>query len=627
MSDPWTSKVCDLCGSIFSSTENLKCLVSQSSDPNRLLIPREIRQFSRSGENGCKLCKKIWQAMQKLGAVSPMANFHFNLAFWAFEPRSANERYRHFWTGIEQISNFAQAGGRSLEIGHFEVYASSDDPASTFIDAIPPDFEVGSTQSSRAANEWLQDCVANHEKCPSSASSPLPTRVLDVCPNYGLEKLRLYASNGAKDQYAALSYCWGGPQPIVTTLASLESHQKSLVFEELPRTIRDAIIVTRELGIRYLWIDALCIIQDSLEDKGRELDKMGGIYKNAFLTISASSAASCKDGFLQTRIPDHPPERFLLPFRCPDETMGSVIIQSEVDEGIRTLPAIDKRGWTFQERSLSPRLLIYGEQGLSFECQTEEKTNGGRAVKWKPWDDWRANNPIFTKPDTSNEGEIEKLQRAWCFMVENYASRSLTFPEDKLTAISGVAGEFKRFFRGDEYMAGLWKGWILEGLGWFVNTLGDGRIYPRPKEYRAPSWSWASVDGNVIYAFKYDMGPSSFAEGLKFVSCKVEPAPLNRVSGGELVLEGRLRPALWDVKSLNLTKIDGESADCYTPLDAIENVTCDKPLDVWCLQVRRNQGMILRKIEEGVYQRKGWFRTKNDGSWFEHCETVILKIL
>ncbi|CAG8950288.1 hypothetical protein HYFRA_00006780 [Hymenoscyphus fraxineus] len=546
--------------------------------------------------------------MQKLGAVSPMANFHFNLAFWAFEPRSANNRSRYFWTAIEQIFIFAQAGGRSLEIGHFGVYASSDNPASTFIDAIPPDFEVGSAQSFRVANEWLHDCVANHEKCPSSASGPLPTRVLDVCPNYGLEKLRLHASHEEKDQYAALSYCWGGPQPIVTTLESLESHQ-------------------RELGIRYLWIDALCIIQDSLEDKGRELDKMGAIYKNALLTISASSAASCKDGFLQTRIPNHTPERFLLPFRCPDETMGSVIIQSEIDEGSRTLPAIDKRGWTFQERSLSPRLLIYGEQGLSFDCQAGEKRNGGRAVKWKPWDDWRANNPIFTK----HEGDIEKLQRAWCFMVENYASRSLTFPEDKLTAISGVVGEFKRFFRGDEYLAGLWKVWILEfqypGLVWFVNTLEDGRLYPRPKEYRAPSWSWAIVDGDVIYASKYDMGSSSFAEGLMFVSCKVEPAPLNRVSGGDLVLEGRLQPALWDVKNLDLTKGDGESADCYTLLDAIESVTGDNLLDVWCLQVRTNQGIILRKIGEGMYQRKGWFRTKNDGNWFEDRETVKLKIL
>lgn len=450
--------------------------------------------------------------------------------------------------------------------------------------------------------------------------------MLDVCPDSGLDKLRLYASKGEKDRYAALSYCWGGPQPIVTTLASVEPHQESLVFELLPKTIQDAIITTRELGIRYLWIDALCIIQDSLEDKGRELNKMAGIYKNAYLTISASSAVSCMDGFLQTRTPNPIPERFIFPFRCPDDTMGNVILEKQQNV-YGPGPPISKRGWTFQERLLSPRLLMYGDQGLSLECQTGEQRNGGWPARWVAMYDWRPENPIFTKIDRLNEPEVERFRCAWGHMVSEYAARSLTFSEDRLTAISGVAEEFRRVFQGDEYLAGMWKSWLATGLLWSVS---DSNVRPRPKQYLAPSWSWASVDGPISSAFTsqyFGMGRAGSEKDLVLVSCKVDPAPLNRVCGGELVLRGKLRPAIWDVEKATLRKPNGEIAITNGTLrDAIESE--GYPVDVFCLHLRHTQGMILQVIEEGTYQRKGyWACQYSELSWFEDCELEMLKII
>jgi hypothetical protein len=103
--------------------------------------------------------------------------------------------------------------------------------------------------------------------------------------------LGLHASEPAEmGGYAALSYCWGGFQQVTSTTAKLEQYQNRLDFRSFPKTIHDALTVTRSLGIPYLWVDALCILQDDEDDKAREIQKMGDVYSNAMITISAASA-------------------------------------------------------------------------------------------------------------------------------------------------------------------------------------------------------------------------------------------------------------------------------------------------------------------------------------------------
>lgn len=669
MPDPWTSKVCDLCGGMFVSTENLKRLASKHEtiqpNPNRLLIPRGFNEVKKSQENGCKFCKKIWETINNLAewsvidntcveelakfrAENPTADWQFNLSFNSSLRILDEENEIHPWTDIEHIIVEIENpnADKIARIAYFEFYAAPgmdvlppfgsplftltkpltiDDLSEEFICVIPPVFEVSSPRTFHTAKRWLQNCVANHEKCPSLTSSPLPTRVLDVCPDFGLDKLRLYASKGEEDRYAALSYCWGGPQPIVTTHATLESHQESLVFGHLPNTIQDAIITTRNLDIKYLWIDALCIIQDSLEDKGRELDKMAQIYKDAYVTISASSASSCTAGFLETRTPEIIPERFLFPFKCPDRTMGNVILETQKSRDHWPILPIDTRGWTTQERLLSPRVLLYGDR-LSLECQTKEIRNGGHSGHWVGMYDWRPNNPIFMKVEEMNEYNMGRRRCSWGKMVEMYTKRSLTFPEDRLTAFSGVADAFQRAFSGDEYVAGLWKGWITCGLLWSVRD-----SQPRPKEYRAPSWSWASVDGAITSTFTSQymgMGGDSNDDLIAMVSCKVDHAPLHRICGGELVLRGKLQRAIWDVEGSNLKKLNGEIVIASgTSIDAIESE--GYPKDVYCLHLRHTNGLILQKIGEGTYQRRGYFAgTYNEVfQWFDDCEQEMLKIV
>ena len=148
-----------------------------------------------------------------------------------------------------------------------------------------------------------------HEGCPRISMNILPSRVIDV------EKICLHETEGRETgNYVALSYCWGGDQKMKTTKENIASKKISIKLEHLPRTLQDAIQVCRQLAIRYLWIDALCIIQDNDDDKTRELSQMALIYNRATLVVSASRAQSVYDGFL-VDIKGYPAEAIMLPAR------------------------------------------------------------------------------------------------------------------------------------------------------------------------------------------------------------------------------------------------------------------------------------------------------------------------
>jgi len=121
----------------------------------------------------------------------------------------------------------------------------------------------------------------------------LPTRVPDIS---GPQPRLHVSSKDEIGEYVALSYCWGGPQAVLTRIANIASNKQALPLDNFPPTLENAIQVTKRLGSSCLWIDALCIIQDSTEDKAIEINKMGSIYRNATLTIFAANASSVNEG-------------------------------------------------------------------------------------------------------------------------------------------------------------------------------------------------------------------------------------------------------------------------------------------------------------------------------------------
>jgi hypothetical protein len=171
--------------------------------------------------------------------------------------------------------------------------------------------DTSSSASLQQTLKWLQDCLENHPQCQISSNSEaeLPTRILDVDPPGPQAcQIRLYETNGETGLYVALSHCWGKSQMFKTERGSLNLRRRNIPWDIIPRTFQDAITFVRRLGLRYLWIDSLCIIQDDRADWERESAKMASIYTNAVLTIAATKSADSEGGCFSV-VPESVPTR------------------------------------------------------------------------------------------------------------------------------------------------------------------------------------------------------------------------------------------------------------------------------------------------------------------------------
>lgn len=278
---------------------------------------------------------------------------------------------------------------------------------------VRPPFEYDISDTTwETAREWLHGCTANHRFCRTALSGvsiddpdqkpPLPTRVIYV-PAEG--EPRLFESNGQSAQYLALSYCWGKVKNLKLTKETLAEFKERLPIDRVPRTIRDAIEVARQLEVEYLWIDSICIIQDDDEDWEREAKCMASIYSNALCTVAALGGETSESG-LFTRSSPGPSVMIpwysgktksrkyhghfdivqTLPFRVS-------IIAARPTAGFRTIPRTDyptmglrqemeesnwnTRGWVVQERTLSRRILYFGKYQVYWECQMAAHSEDG----------------------------------------------------------------------------------------------------------------------------------------------------------------------------------------------------------------------------------------------------------
>ena len=222
--------------------------------------------------------------------------------------------------------------------------------------------------------QWLEAC-SRHACCPRPVPTPLPSRVIDVLSDPAGPTVKLVSGHGTKDFYAALSYCWGGVQSGLTTTTNLEQRKVSFDMKSLSLTIQQAIWVTRLLGLRYLWIDAICIVQDSVEDKIHELGSMGAIYQQAYVTILAANSESASHGFLDDRLePEGQPR--MLPFWTSDLRLTSISSRFQDPEEPEVQEALDRRAWAFQENLLSSRRLLFTEKTLQYECRPPSSESG-----------------------------------------------------------------------------------------------------------------------------------------------------------------------------------------------------------------------------------------------------------
>ena len=261
--------------------------------------------------------------------------------------------------------------------------------------------------------------------------------MLDLALKASTGVVTLYESKNEIVEYATLSYSWGTSLPIKTTSSNIEQHRNGLSIESLPRTLRDAVRIAQLLDFRYLWIDALCIIQDDAADWAVQAALMTDIYEGSALCISALSAKDCNSGFLilpnvlakvgVCRYPTESSEsRDIFVGRKP-YVYGNVVEESH----------LCTRGWTFQERLVSPASLHYTDEGMFWECaerfisETGTGTTPYTPAAWKKAWLVARHGEATVLPEhlgTDNQLSIEKatLLRNWRDFVRDYSARALT---------------------------------------------------------------------------------------------------------------------------------------------------------------------------------------------------------
>ena len=310
----------------------------------------------------------------------------------------------------------------------------------------------------------------------------LPTRVLEVREPQGQDVLRLVETMGARGQYAALSHCWGPPSkhPLKTTKGTLQYRLKEIPFKSLTKTFQDAVTVTRAIGLRYLWIDSLCIIQDDNSDWLNEASHMGSIYEKSQLTIAAAGAPDGSFGCFMER-PELSPAVELHNISEHGERTGGIFVSMKCMKG-DTHPdysPLNERAWITQEWLLSRRIVYYTKGQMVWSCKKKSQGEDHERLRLV--------------------ARITADKLNWTDLVGNFCARKLTFNTDKLIALHGIASAWEKR-TGDKWIHGVWIGHLLKYLFWRAPEESTfAQLLIRPGVLPIPSWSWASTQGQLWF--------------------------------------------------------------------------------------------------------------------------------
>lgn len=418
----------------------------------------------------------------------------------------------------------------------------------TGIDAVEPgvrsininSVSTGSEQSFEVARQWLDECSFNHMKCSVNDSDNIwkPTHLLDISikGSKGVQGVKLVDGMflDPLTEYVTLSHCWGKSKHIRLHKGTLKPLRQGVAASSLPKTFAEAAMVAEKLGFRYLWIDALCIMHDSEQSVLQEISQMHKVYSEATLNIAATSSREDAAGLIYSRnvMALNPSGVYVKDVGIEDgyyKVLRSTIWHDLVD----TSP-LSKRAWAFQERCLAKRTLHFTRNEVLWECQqmccSEVFPKGLPATMGTP--------AAAEETEFFNKKVHHQRHGNWSQLVKMFGRGRLSFGGDKLLAIAGLARQYmtKNRLRESDYMVGLWRTQLPQALLWRVE---GGR---RPTKYRAPSWTWASIEGEVGWADATSGGQVGKETCLEIVEVdvkyKMEGDVFGQVDGGKLKVRG-----------------------------------------------------------------------------------------
>ena len=438
------------------------------------------------------------------------------------------------------------------------------------------------------AREWIRKCRSSHsERCrpiPESGDEEWnPTRLIDVgCPDKGINP-RLYHSSESREplRYLTLSHRWGRQNVVKLTSDNMDRLAHHLPLQELSQTFKDAIKIASQLGYQYIWIDSLCIIQDSAADWEREAVLMAKVYGLSDCTLAALSMRDSRGCFRRRNPLFRRPCRLVKARGMDIYAYGFTISGPpgyglyEGDDDDRPDFVLDndallRRAWVFQERLISHRILYLGASGLYWECCEDKASefwpDGNRHEIQQ--EDYRDHHNIPVKIALAKLADSRQWDRQrwtdnppniafsklWNQMVETYTSARLTYESDRAVALSGVA-TMLQVRTGMTYLAGLWKEFLPDGLTW-----RRSRSETLTKDQRRrPTWSWLSVEGAPVSTGGIRAGPNVSNVKVLYTSRAIAVIP-NSSSDSEVPL-GKLPPGSY-------IQVDGPMKRMEGPLRA-----------------------------------------------------------
>ncbi|KAK3402245.1 HET-domain-containing protein [Sordaria brevicollis] len=460
-------------------------------------LPCPLRELvEASAAQGCRYCKLLIQVEDHFASAGDDENR--SSAFFLRRVQGKEADYR-----------VAHSGRFRRSIGQEDCVIQFFTPEGVYITGLPPawpgipqdvsrlDPQLLESPQTPEAYEFIRSCLrecdAKHPGCKPS-SQEMPTRLLDVGhEDKGGGQIRLVESTslpvGHTETYVALSYCWGKGKTLKLVANNMDAMKMGLPVSSLPKTLQDAVTVTRSLNQRYLWIDALCIIQDSRADWEVESSRMASVYRNAYVTVIAATAADVSEGFLSRHYP----------------TTNTWYKEPSTRNGHR-------------------------------RCQCGKDVDETAALDEPDHSD----APLSTDPNTIAAKEFKE----WATTVEEYSSRLLTVSLDKLPALSGLASVSQQR-TNSQYIAGLWKDNLPLDILWQnLDDYDDASLTYAPEDYIAPSFSWASITAKVSFMDEVLLEDMIWQSVVEDASSTPEGKdPFGRVKDGWLQVRGYMPTA------------------------------------------------------------------------------------
>ena len=490
-----------------------------------------MQNLEASSDIGCYICEPIWkglgwgltQLMEEFGEVlgtaygfrrrSEHSSGEFSIAIHLVDGESEIIKEYYLFAlkpvGFRQLKLAAMSSEKQRWTGSLEVAA--------FLRA------------------QLARCIEVHGWGSTGNCSYQPTRLLDISGT----KIRLVAGSEitANHPYATLSHCWGSEPFLVLEPSAEPRFQAGLQLAEFPKTFQDAMLFTRNVGARYIWIDRYCILQgdtvQSQMDWANESSNMGDVYRNAIFNLGSEFNTDAYSGLFHTRDFISISGSDLLPSKSSSGNGVEVFQVHRQSLPIYVAPdearyPLFQRGWVLQEDILCRRMLTFGRAGISFQCQSgcfgteafpETASMSSKGYFW-----------ILSDGPKIPEGERLLLQKKWLQLLSMYSRSQLSFPsKDRLKAVESVGLRIAEL-TNDDYRHGILLGSLPQSLCWAP------QIRPRLNEQTlipmCPSWHWAAVNGPIYWIDSVqhytlpdrpERFPSSLTEVLCFVNDTSRP--------------------------------------------------------------------------------------------------------